>query len=635
MTDDLTRPIETPREMEPEASAEVPVESGGEVPAESGDAPATSTSEPVASPIDAPTPAGEPSPAMAAVTPPPAGSNRLRWAIGLGVAGLAVALAVAAVLVFGSRPAPEALKYIPADSAFVVEIRPDLPGDQVQKLGNLLAHFPGFLDQATLPDKLDETFSRIVGQATGGGVDYRADLKPWLSGPAFVALRPAAGATVTDPSSLARGVASLTTTGTVSCDRIFGKRDFVTHETYRGLDLFVGNGAACVLDGRQALLGDTQSVHDALDAHADGKGVDRDSVYQKARGSLQGDQLLTVYINGSAYTSFFSSVMQTMNGTPGLLPGLSPDFMPAFPEWLIEGFRAEDDALVVDVFSAAPPAPTAGATAGPSFLPLPAAHPSVLAPMAPANTLFYLEAQGAGVGVQNMLSVLRTYPQLAPALQMLDGAGGAGQLVGWIEDAGVVVVNGPDGPTGGIMLVAPDDAAAAQRVSTITGLIAFASIGGGNIQTHESTIGGVTVTTVTLGDLGSLVPPGQLPPGFDVPSDARVEFSIAAKGRVVLLGTGESFMNAVLTVQPGAGLVDQANYKQATTRALSGSQLTLYVGIRDIVGLIETALPAEAKGRWETDVKPYISPFQAISITSSATDGGVSHGRFTITISNP
>ena len=50
------------------------------------------------------------------------------------------AIAIGAILLFGSRPVPEALKYIPADAAVVVELRPELPGDQLQKLGNLLAH---------------------------------------------------------------------------------------------------------------------------------------------------------------------------------------------------------------------------------------------------------------------------------------------------------------------------------------------------------------------------------------------------------------------------------------------------------------------------------------------------------------
>jgi len=112
MTDDLTRPIETPPATEPS----VPTEPA--VPAEPASAPAGT--EPV-------------------VTTGGPGPNRVRWAVGLGVAALAVAVAIGAIIVLGSRPMPEALKYIPADAAAVAEVRMDLPGDQMQKLGNLLA----------------------------------------------------------------------------------------------------------------------------------------------------------------------------------------------------------------------------------------------------------------------------------------------------------------------------------------------------------------------------------------------------------------------------------------------------------------------------------------------------------------
>ena len=143
------------------------------------------------------------------------------------------------------------------------------------------------------------------------------------------------------------------------------------------------------------------------------------------------------------------------------------------------------------------------------------------------------------------------------------------------------------------------------------------------------------MTTVTITDLGSLVPPGQLPPGVVVPDDAVIEFSIAAKDRVILLSTGESFMTAALTVQPGAGLADAAGYKAATSRALPNSQATVYVAIRDIVGLVEPLIPAEARAQWDTEIKPYIAPFQALSMTSAADPSGNGRSRVTITITNP
>jgi hypothetical protein len=599
MTDDATRQIEQPDRASGAAAATDATPVGG------------GTAPPVA-------------------TTASSGANRARWAIGLGIAGLAIVAVIAAILTLGSRPTPPALTYIPADAVLVVEVRPDLPGDQLQKLGNLLAHFPGFADQSTLPDKLDESFTQLLGRATGGSVDYKADIKPWLSGPAFLALLPPSDASADDPMASVHGVVSLTTTGTVACESLL-EGAAVTHETYRNLDLVIdpGGASACVTDGTQALIGDTQSVHKAIDAHADGSAIDKTATYQEARASLQGDQLAALYLSGSGYRTMLDDLAELSPDMPDL-----SSVMAAFPAWMVQGVRAEDDALVLDsVFEAAPAA--AGSSPGPSLLPVPPAHASAILPFAPANTIVYVESQGIGVTLQNAVSAFEAFPMYEPMLDVLDQAGGAGELVGWIEDAGVIVVSGESGPTGGIAVVTKDAAAATERVATLKGLLALAELGASGIDSRESTIGGVTVTTVSITDLGSLVPPGQLPPGVAVPPDAVIEFSIAARDRVILLSTGESFMTAALTVQPGAGLADAAGYRTATSRALPNSQATVYVAIRDIVGLVEPLIPAEARAQWDTEIMPYMAPFQALSMTSAADPTGTGRARLTITITNP
>jgi hypothetical protein len=580
--------------------------------------------------------APEPGPAQAAAAPSletvastesPA-ANRVRWAIGLGVAALAIVVAIGAILLLGSRPTSEALKYIPGDVAVVAEVRMDLPGDQMQKLGNLLAHFPGFLDQATLPDKIDEALSRLLSSSGETGVDYRTDIKPWLSGPAFVGLRaPASGST--DANSLERGLISATTTGTVTCDTPF-KSQTVTHETYGGRDLTIAGGSACVIDGHQALLGDAQSVRDALDAHAGGTGVDRSERYKAARAALQGDHLATVYLDGRAFTSFLPGTGAGIEGVPAVtaLTG-------SIPDWAIAGLRAEDDALVVDTVAAPGAAePTAGATAGPSLVPLPPAHPSVIAPMAPADTVLFFEGQGAGVGLQNLLTQLRSMPELSAPLQVLDGIGGAGQLVGWIEDVGVAVSVHGTTPDGAVFLVTKDDGTAADRVQSLSGILALASLGGQGIEVHDSTINGVAVTTVTITNLSQLVPPGSVPGGPEIPQTGPISFSIAAHGRAVILTSGENAMGAVLNVQAGAGLADQAAYKQALTRSLASSRFSLYVDVRAAVAIGAAAVPPDSLGQFQANVKPYLDPIESL-LFSASTDGSSGRSRFVITVSQP
>ena len=607
MTDDQTRPIDTP--------------------------PPSDQPEPAATPVESEPLSGAPSTMdaiMAGSTGTAASSGgRLRWAIALGVPALAIVVAIGAILVLGSRPTPEALKYIPGDVAAVAEVRMDLPGDQMEKLGKLLAHFPGFLDQATLSDKIDEALSRLVSSGGTGGVDYRTDIKPWLSGPAFIGIR-APEAAASGSTSLSGVVISATTTGTVSCADPFKKLtgETIRHETYRNLDLSLAGDSACVIDGHQALIGDAQSVRNALDAHAGGTGIDRSDQYRAARAALQGDQLATVYLDSHVFTS----VLPTASGTPGIdafaaLGG-------AIPGWSMTGVRAEDDALVLDTITGPAPAATAGASAGPSLLPLPPAHPSVIAPMAPADTVLFVEDQGTGVSLQNLLTRLRTVPELSAPLQMLDGIGGGAELVGWIEDVGVAVSVHGTTPDGAVFLVAKDDAAAADRVKTIGGFLALAGLGGQGIEVHDSTIDGVAVTTVTITDLSQLVPPGSLPGGEQVPATGPISFSIAAHGRALVLTTGEAAMTAVLNVKAGESLVDQPRYKQALTRALASSRFSLFADVRAGVALVEALVPPDALVQWQSSVKPYVDPIESLLISGS-TDASSGRSRFVITVSQP
>src|SRR5438093_13098207 len=103
---------------------------------------------------------------------------------------------------------------------------------------------------------------------------------------------------------------------------------------------------ACVLDGRQALLGDAASVRAGLDAHASGNGMDRSDAYRAARATLQGDQLSTFFVSGAAYAGFFSDLS---GATPGLagMADLSALTGP-LPAWAITGVHAEADAPVLD-----------------------------------------------------------------------------------------------------------------------------------------------------------------------------------------------------------------------------------------------------------------------------------------------
>lgn len=586
MTDDATRPIETP-----------PVE------------PAPESDPAITAPAAAP-----------AVSAQPSGGGRARWVAAGLVAVVAIVAMVGAVLLFGQQSTPVALQYIPGDAVAVAELRLDLPGDQMQHLGNLLAHFPGFADQSTLTTKLDEALAKLVEAGRDTGLDYQADVKPWLFGPTFIGVL-GTGAALSEGGS-EDVVLSATTNGAAACTTVF-KNETVTHETYKGRDLVISadGSMACVLDGRQALLGTTAALHAALDTKAAGAGMDKSAGYRTARAALGGDRLVTVYLDGTAIAKMVPkpSVMP-VSGLEGLLGNV--------PAWVMGGVRAEDDAVVVDFVSA----PTPAATTGPSLVAVPATHASVITEMLPGDTLAYVEAQGAGASIQNLLAELRQVPEMDSALQVLDGIGGTGELIGWIDDIGLAVSVHGETPDVGAFLVARDEATAAAKITAVKSLLGLIGAGSG-IELRDSTVAGVTVTTITITDLGSVVPPGTVPGMRDLPT-GPASFSIAAKGRTLLVTSGEAAMAAILNTAPGSSLAGNAAFKHALSRGITNARATVYLGVGATVDLATGLLSAEDLAAFQKDAAPYVEPLEGFLLQATG-DAAGNRSRLVITVTQP
>ena len=645
MTDDETKRVDTPAPVpaatpEPATAADAAAGdatmAGAATAPVAGDAAATTTATDAG--MAAMRTGAAPAPAYAGLNAAPAGpaptavvapgNNRGRWILAVGVAGIAIAVAIGAMLLMSRPTTPEALRYVPGNAPFVAEVRMDMPGDQMQNLGNLLAHFPGFADQSTLTEKIDEALTQLLAGVSDAEVDYRADIKPWLNGPLFIGISPPPAGS-TDPND-AIPLISATTNGAVDCATALGGT--VTHEPYRNLDLVIDTaefGFACVVDGRQALLGEPAAVRAALDAKADGTGMDKNDQYRAARGTLAGDQLAAIYVDGAALQQLMPSP-RDMPGMPAL-PGLTP----TLPAWMVAGIRAEADALVIDAVTAPIPAQT---TAGPSLLPMPAGHASLVAPILPADTMVYLEVQGAGVALQNLLTQLRGVPELAQPLLMLDGMGGASGLVGWIDDVGVAVSLGgttPDtlAPEIALLLIANDEGTASSTVASLSTMLGLAGLGGG-VDVTEETINGIQVTTITITDLGAVIPPGSVP-GMEIPPmDGPVSFSIAARGRAVVLTFGDGAMAGVLNAGAGTSLADSAAFKQAAARGIVNSQGTMYVAAGATIDLLKGFASAEDLAEFNANVAPYLDPLESV-LVSGTSDSTGGRSRIVISVTNP
>ncbi len=544
------------------------------------------------------------------------GGSRARWLVGGGVAVAALAGLVLAATLLGARPLPDALKYLPADSAIVIELRPELPGDQRQHFGNFLAHFPGFEDQSTLDAKIDEALDRIVRQGSDGAIDYASQVKPLLAGPMAVAITPGALSSLssggTQPSDGILAVA--TTDGAATCDSVFGST--TTNTTHRDVEIrTVSSDLACAIDGRYLLFGSAAAVATGLDARLDGTGMDGSSRYATARARLDGDQVASVFIDGAAMVDMFRNTVGTAGQDLGTLE----------TTWVIEGVRVIDNALVFDTLaSSGSGAPTA--SGGPTVAP---AADSVFAPVLPSDTLGYVEGHGVGATVEQLLTRLRNDPTQAGTLQQLEAGlaavGGTANLVDWMEEAGIAIVPTDDGVGGALLVRGTDAAAASARLAQIRNLLVLASTGT-DITIRDTDHGGVTITSVDLGDLSTLLGDlGMAGSGLDTAPGARFAFEMAVRDDLVIIGVGDGVVGRILDVKADDSLATTATYGAAIDIAGSRNSVQVYVAIDAALGLVERFLPADEMDTWTRDLKPYLDHLAggAFTLTRSGADARV------------
>jgi hypothetical protein len=560
----------------------------------------------------------EAAPVGATTVPAPAPrASRGRWLIALAIAGVAIVGGVAVILALGKSTSPEALAYVPGNAAMVFEMRLDLPGDQLQAAGNLLAHFPGFQDQSTLSAKIDAALKRMIADAPGSSVDYDRDVKPLIGGPLFMAVQSLEG--MEDGGSPSNWVVVATTNGAVSCDTLF-QGQAATTEAYGGVTLSVSTDKqeACAIDGRFALAGDPAGVKAAIDAHKGNSGMNTSARYTAARTQLGLDRIATMYLDGGALAKALPS------GAPG---AAAANLVDALPQWVMAGVRAENDALVTDIAVAPPINPAAL----PSAEAYPAVHPSSFLAFAPAETLVFGEVQGFGVTIRNLVGQMASEPELGDALKSLDTFGGIDGLVGWIDDAGFIVFRDGDTPAGGVLLGTPDAATASEKVTALTTVLGLGAVGG-DIEVSTSTIGDTKVTTVHVPDVSALA--GAAGAGTDLPP-VSLDFSIAAKDRFVIVGVGTNAMAKLVGVQPGSGLADDPAFKRALGRGLANPQVIVYVAAGATIDWLESTAALLGSSTLPLDVKAYLDPLEGLIYT---TTGDMQHGgnlRFSLTVANP
>lgn len=549
---------------------------------------------------------------VSSVAPPPAsmsGSSRWRWAVVGVVTVLVVGLLGAAfVLAQPQSGAPSTVaRYAPADTAILVELRQDLPGDQHNLLAQFMSHFPGFADQAAFDQKLDETLDSMFARSDGD-VSWADDIKPWFDGQVGVfssTLTPGPG---TPPS--------MTVALTVKAGQKAALEGWLIpllgsdwqETTYENQAIWSGQlpdsaERVSLTWSDEALLIGTriEDLQAALDARADrSDGLADDAYFLGQLSALHADRLGTFYFDGRAMAQTLRDQLAGIDSVAGM-DDLIVDLVAVR---MFGEVRAEGDHLAFTTRTER--------AAGSNMPPLSANRSTTLAEAAPRDAMFYAEVRDVGqtIGfyINDLLLPLLSAqgaPFDASALQQLLGVPPQ-DFFDFIVDASVSLSGSATAPEVGLIATVDDNAIATARVNTITTLLRAAMQFGGGVTFAEEQHGAATLTVITMtGGLGEGLP---------------ASVAISVTGDRLLIGTRD-FVIGVLDRQRDQSLATRPEYQAALAAGGTANAGVVFVDIAAAISAAEEMVPADERADYDLNQRPFLAPMSHLAIVST-TDAG-------------
>jgi hypothetical protein len=564
-------------------------------------------------------------------------TGRARWVVALGAVAIVTALTAAIVYALvGRSPDATVLGYVPSGTVAYGEIRLDLPGDQRREIGEFLSHFPGFADQAALDSKLDEVLDRLVSDASDGKQTFTTNIKPWFDGELAFSSGP-----LPDPKKFSSGTEgvgldSIHALALLSIkDEALARAWFddafkqagatTTTETYEGVELTVfsgsgigGKAAFAILGGEVAVAGDVASVKAAVDTKGQG-GFAADPDAKAALDAPTDDHLGFVYVAIGEIVDWSQKLASSGDGSGTAGLGVSSEIYQKFiPKWSAFWLRVEGDALVME--AAAPKAET---QIGPTT-----DRSSDVAKHVPSTAIALIVNHDSGATLKQTLELYKNEPSLKEVTDAIDkglGAlGGADNAIGWIGDTGLVVNGSGDAVEGGLVVLPTDPEAAKRLFTSVKNLAALGGAGGVTFKDEDYKGTTISVASIDLGAMGASA--------LAVPLD-KIEIAWAVTDDLVVIGSGPEFVKHVLDTTDGTSLASNDRYKALLARVKegAGSAFVDIAAIRaHVEGMVKSGDAAALK-EYETNVKPFLAPFDAL-IASNSVGGDLTRSTVVITV---
>ena len=478
--------------------------------------------------------------------------------------GLTGAAFLAAHLLLFSAATDRAAALAPANTAVYVNVYLQPSTGQQMNLGGLIGRLPGFADDASLDEKVDQVVQNLL---SGTGIDYRERVKPWLGDQIALAAWPTDGdpttptavviAEVQDREAAEAAVADLASEGGAS---------FAT-ETYEGVELQVADGSAYAFVADMLVIGQSAAGVEAIvDVQGGAEALSGRADFRSTMADLPADHLASAFMDLAALAEATETADQLANvGTAGAA-------LVAEQDGLRLSGSAEFDADTA----------TSSAAAGVA----PGSEPSSLVDWMPEDTIAELVVFGLRQALESAEEAAAETPEGQDVTSALDSfralaAFGLGididaDLLPLLDREVGIAITGFDGglPSGQLLLRPEDpDAAAATLGRVVDGLTQ--ALGA---TERVETIADTEVTTLSVPDIG--------------------EVAFAVTDGIVILGLATDDVAAALEAHAdGSGLSTTDSYARTFDVAgeRAGSEAFVDIGaIVELLGL-DAGLPDDAR----------------------------------------
>jgi hypothetical protein len=116
--------------------------------------------------------------------------------------------------------------------------------------------------------------------------------------------------------------------------------------------------------------------------------------------------------------------------------------------------------------------------------------------------------------------------------------------------------------------------------------------------------------------------------------NARVKLAYVATDQVIAIGSSPDFIKHVLDAGAGASLADDGRFKGLLGRVDGEHSGVSFVDLTAVRGLVESSMTgasADRQAKYDLEVKPFLSPFDAL-IATGAVGGSTDQMHTVITV---